>query len=112
MMGMALTNSFAKGFEMETFTLIVWFVIMGPHSGDFADLRVPGLTEAECKMLVTSVYAGGGRHEWIRTPGLSENLCKAWVALHAHGRAYCEARESPPVCADCRTIKERGRGPA
>jgi hypothetical protein len=50
------------------------------------------------------IYVGGGRHEHTRTTGLSESLS---VVLHAQGRAYCEAQESPPVCGDCRTIKER-----
>ena len=35
---------------METFTLVAWFVLMGPHGGDFADMRVPGLMETERKM--------------------------------------------------------------
>ena len=44
---------------METFVLIAWFVIMGPHGGDPANMRVPVLTEAECKMRAKEIAAPG-----------------------------------------------------
>ena len=45
-----VTKFRARGFGMETFTLVAWFVLCEPRGGDFADMRVPGLMEAECKM--------------------------------------------------------------
>ena len=75
----------------------------------------PAWTPPTSYTLVTSIYARGSRHEWIRTPGLSENLCQARAAdvvLRADGSAYCEPKGSPLVRADCHTIRERGREPA
>jgi len=66
---------------METFVLVAWFWLMGPSDWDVANMRVPGLSEAECKVRAKEFAAarpriGGaycaieGRPEpvWTRPP--------------------------------------------
>jgi hypothetical protein len=90
---------------METFVLIAWFALWGPHGGDVVDMRVPGLSWAECKArarefaqprpLIGGAYCAADRpepaaytlHVWIRRgtmrfeerhiPDLSEADCRA-----------------------------------
>ncbi len=129
----------------KPFTLVVWLWLMDAPFGTSREARTPGLSEDECKAaaklvqppqgrahcvlegrpepawtppasytLNGSIYIGGGEHKSLRAHGLNESVCRTWAAevRQAQGHASCDATGSPPVCADCRTLKERGRGPA
>ena len=80
----------------------------------------------ETFILVAFIWMGGRLPEQVRTPDLPELQCKLMRLQidRARGRGWCEIQGRPepvwnsaptirtPECADCRTIRERGRAPA
>ena len=81
---------------METFTLVVWFF----WGSDMQVVRTVGLTQAECIAKLEEVLATGASVCDLPSVVVPAASFLAWPHLVA------------PMCADCRTIKERRRAPA
>ena len=86
---------------METFTLVA-FIWLGANNSPFHEKRLTSdLGELQCKLLAMQIKQARWQSAWCEIQGRPEPV---WSTPPSVDRA--------PVCADCRTIKERGRAPA
>jgi hypothetical protein len=84
---------------MEIFVFVA-FNWTGQAGTWFTEVRTPDLPELQCKLMKMQIDHAGGR-AWCEIQGRREPV---WTR---------PPRIDPaPVCAACRTIKERGRAPA